>query len=130
MRHLKRPQVFATAFTLTLALIVGVFAYTSSAATGRFFVFGPTTAACSRTGETVPAGYQGTAFGTELQGFWDEEPVFISFTFPDGRVFSPQVTGPATADTPFGLDAVIDMPPNFPWAFSTSLVLFEAARRS
>lgn len=120
MRYLQRPRLAATVFTLTLAMIVGVFAYTSSAATGNFYVFGPTTATCSTTGASVPAGYQGTSFGTELQGFWDEEPVFISFTFPDGRVFSPEVTGPATANTPYGLDAVIDMPPNFPWAFTTS----------
>lgn len=120
MCRLKRSHLFATAFTLTLALIVGVFAYTSSAATGRFYVFGPSTAACGRTGESVAAGYQETAFGTELQGFWDTEPVFISFTFPDGRVFSPEVTGPATANTPYGLDGVIDMPANFPWAFSTN----------
>ncbi|MCU0495342.1 MAG: hypothetical protein MUD01_27450, partial [Chloroflexaceae bacterium] len=121
---MERPHVrrFGLIFSLGLALILGVFAAASFATDGsRFFVFGPTTAPCTRLGgATIPAGFQGSNFGTELQGFWDSEPVFISFTFPDGRVFSPVVTGPDTANTPAGLDGVIDMPANFPWAFRAS----------
>lgn len=120
MRLLKRPQIFAVAFSTVLAVIVGVFAYSSSAATGSLYVFGPTSAVCESTGRTAAAGYQDSSFGLELQGFWDEEPVFLSFTFPDGRVFSPVVTGSASANTPYGLDGVIDMPANFPWAFTTT----------
>ena len=55
--------------------------------------------------ESVAAGFQETAFGTELQGFWDDEPVFISFTFPDGRVFSPKVTGRLMRLLSHGADA-------------------------
>lgn len=115
-------RLFGAVFSLTLALVLGAFSYATFAVNrgSSFFVFGPSTATCARTGATVPAGFQGSTFGTELQGYWDDEPVFISFTFPDGRVFSPVVTGPGTVNTPIGLDGVIDMPDNFPWVFNTS----------
>lgn len=117
----SRPiQLMAATFALVLALIIGAFAYVSSAAGARFYVFGPTTAVCDRTGGGTAAGYQDSTFGTELQGFWDSEPVYISFTFPDGRVFSPYVTDRGVVNTPQGLDGVIDMPANFPWVFNAS----------
>lgn len=120
MAALSRVRIFAAAFSLGLALVLGVFVYGSSAADARFYSFGPTTATCDRTGQTVAAGFQGDTLGIELQGFWDSEPVYLSFTFPDGRVFSPVVTGPDTVNTPVGLDGLIDMPPNFPWLFYAS----------
>ena len=120
MRHLKRPQLFMACFTLALVLLVGGFVYTSSASTARFYVFGPITATCNATGGTAAAGYQGTVFGTELQGFQDSEPVYLSFTFPDGRVFSPYPASFGAVNSPYGLDGVIDMPPNFPWVFTAS----------
>lgn len=116
----SRLRIFAVGFSLMLALVLGIFTYVSSATSATFFTFGPTTTVCDRTGQTVAAGFQGDTFGIEAQGFWDSEPVFISFTFPDGRVFSPVVTGPNTANTPEGLDGLIDMPPNFPWAFNAN----------
>jgi hypothetical protein len=118
---------------LALAAVLGLFAYRSSAASAGalMYVQGPTSAVCQQTGLSVPAGYQGTNFGLELQQFWPSEPVSISFTFPDGRVLSPVVTSindvnslqnPVTSldfngvSIPInGLDGVIDMPANFPW---------------
>lgn len=115
-----RVRTFALLFAGVLVLVLGGVAMRSSASGARFFAFGPTNDTCKRTGMVVPAGYQDSRFGIEAQGFWDSEPVFISITFPDGRVFSPQVTGPDTANTPLGLDGIIDMPPNFPWVFAAS----------
>ena len=123
MRIVRGRRLFVASFTLVLALVVGTFAYNTFAAGANLFVFGPTTATCARTGGSAAAGYQGNTFGIELQGFLDSEPVAISFTFPDGRVFSP--TPAQLADTNSllpagainGLDGVIDMPPNFPFIF-------------
>jgi hypothetical protein len=117
-RHI-RLRHFAIVFTAAVALTVAFFARNSAAAP-LYAVFGPTSAVCDRTGQTVSAGYQGSDFGAEAQGFWDGEPVIISFTFPDGRVFSPEVTNDQLVNTPFGLDGVIDMPPNFPWVFTAN----------
>jgi hypothetical protein len=116
MRRYIRSRRFAIVFATAIALTVAI-SVRSSAAAARYYVYGPTTAVCDRTGETVAAGYQDSYFGAEAQGFWDNEPVTVSFTFPDGRVFSPVVTDNFVANTPIGLDGVIDMPPNFPWVF-------------
>src|SRR5262245_36039064 len=116
MRRYVRSRYLAIVFAMVIALTVA-FSVHSSAAAARYYVFGPTTAVCDRTGATAPASYQDSYFGAEAQGFWDNEPVIISFTFPDGRVFSPVVTDNFQVNTPLGLDGVIDMPPNFPWVF-------------
>ncbi|MEI7643824.1 MAG: hypothetical protein WCJ55_06050 [Chloroflexales bacterium] len=124
---------FALGLSLSLTTVLGLFAYHSSAAGAGalMFVQGPSTAVCQQTGQTVPAGYQDSNFGLELQQFWPNEPVSISFTLPDGRVLSPVVTSindmnslqnPVATlsfngvDIPInGLDGVIDMPADFPW---------------
>jgi hypothetical protein len=116
MRRYLRSRRFAIIFATVIALTIAI-SVRNSAAAARYYVFGPTTAVCDRTGQTVSAGYQDSYFGAEAQGFWDNEPVLISFTFPDGRVFSPVVTDNFVANTPLGLDGVLDMPPNFPWVF-------------
>jgi hypothetical protein len=116
MQRYVRSRRFAIVFAMAIALTIGFFVRDSSAS-ARYYIFGPTTAVCDRTGETVAAGYQDSYFGAEAQGFWDNEPVIVSFTFPDGRVFSPEVTDNLEVNTPLGLDGVIDMPPNFPWVF-------------
>jgi hypothetical protein len=116
MRRYLRSRRFAIIFATVIALTIAI-SVRNSAAAARYYVFGPTTAVCDRTGQTVSAGYQDSYFGAEAQGFWDNEPVVISFTFPDGRVFSPVVTDNFVANTPLGLDGVLDMPPNFPWVF-------------
>lgn len=136
----KNVKTFiALGFTLTLAMVLGVFAYSTSAVNrgAVMLVQGPTTGVCSQSGVTVPAGYQGTKFGLELQQFWPNEPVSISFTFPDGRVLSPVVTqindtnsiqNPVKylmyngVEIPInGLDGVIDMGANFPWISNTTV---------
>lgn len=127
----------AIGLSLSLATVLGFFAYRSSAAGAGalMFVQGPIVATCEQTGQVVQGGYQGSNFGLELQQFWPNEPVSISFTFPDGRVLSPVVASisdknslqnPVTnfnyngVDIPInGLDGVIDMPANFPWIAST-----------
>jgi len=133
LNQMRRP--FAVAFTLTLAAVLGLFAYGSSAVgTGAVMVVrGETSGSCG--GRQVAAGYQDSNFSLELQQFWPGEPVAISFTFPDGRVLSPVVTSFADTNSvqpsqfvqlllsgvPLnGLDGVIDMPANFPWIQNTS----------
>jgi hypothetical protein len=126
MLKIGRRRLFVASFTLALSLVVGVFAYNTFAAGANLFVFGPTTAPCARTGASAAAGYQGNTFGIELQGFLDSEQVAISFTFPDGRVFSPtpaqliDANSLVPAGAINGLDGVIDMPPNFPFVFPAS----------
>lgn len=115
MRRFDR-RLFAVGFSLALAAVLGAFAYTSAAinAGSEMFVLASTTATCQRTGQSAPAGYQGEALGLVLRQFWDNEAVYVSFTFPDGRTFSPLVADGRVAP-PLGLDGLVDMPPNFPW---------------
>lgn len=138
MARLTQKRMFSVGFALALAALLAGFAFSTMArnAGALMFVQGPQSAHCERTGQTVPAGYQGDNFGLELQQFWPNEPVMISFTFPDGRVLSPVVTGisdtnsvQGSVDTfiwngvaiPInGLDGVIDMPANFPWISYTT----------
>ncbi|RRR70540.1 MAG: hypothetical protein EI684_13220 [Candidatus Viridilinea halotolerans] len=117
--HYRR--FFALGFSLVLAMVLGGFAYNSAAQNrgGELFVLGPTTASCDRTGQVATAGYQDAELGLVLRNFWDNEGVFISITFPDGRTFSPRVADGRVLP-PQGLDGLIDMPANFPWFTPTS----------
>lgn len=103
VRHV-RTRRFAVVFALGLALVVGLYVR-QSAAGALYFVHGPASAACDRTGQTEIASYQDDIFGSELHGFWDQEPVTVSFSFPDGQIFSP--------DAAYLLDGVVNMPTNF-----------------
>lgn len=107
---------FAAGFSLMLASVLGWFAYSSNAqnAGAEVFVLASTTATCERTGQPAPAGFQDESLGLVLRQFWDNEFVYISFTFPDGRTFSPQVAD-GRVQAPAGLDGLVDMPANFPW---------------
>jgi hypothetical protein len=136
MRHKHRTTWFAIGFGGVLALLLGLFASNSTAVNNGalMYVFGSTTATCDQTGQNVAADYQDSGFGLELQQFWPNEPVRISFTFPDGRVLSPVVTSGtddnsvqlSTTDWIYNgqyintLDGVIDMPENFPWRSMTT----------
>lgn len=115
MRRIEQ-RLFAGGLALALAAVLGAYAYTSSAvnAGSQLFVLASTTATCQRNGQQAPAGYQDESLGLVLRQFWDDEPVYISFTFPDGRTFSPLVAD-GRVDPPLGLDGLVDMPPNFPW---------------
>lgn len=112
----RSRRIFALGFALALAALLGGFAYTSSAINrgAEMFVLASTTATSPRTGQQVPAGFQDEALALVLRQFWDDEPVYISITFPDGRVFSPRVADGRVLP-PAGLDGLIDLPPNFPW---------------
>src|SRR6476646_7090158 len=83
-----RSRHFALVFALALAL-VGVFFVHRSAAASVYFLHGSTSAVCDRTGQSAPADYQDGYFGSELHGFWDQEDVTITYSFPDGQIFSP-----------------------------------------
>lgn len=112
----SRQRLFAAGFVLALVGVLGFFAYTSQAqnAGGELFVLAPTTATCERTGQPAPAGFQDESLGLVLRQFWDNEFVYISFTFPDGRTFSP-IVADGRVRAPAGLDGLVDMPANFPW---------------
>jgi hypothetical protein len=107
-----RSRHFALVFALVLAL-VGVFFVHRSAAASVYFLHGSTSAVCDRTGQSAPADYQDGYFGSELHGFWDQEDVTITFSFPDGQIFSP-----ASA---LLLDGVVNMPPNYTTVFKTDV---------
>lgn len=99
-----RSRRFALVFALAVALVLGVYVRQSAAA-AIYIVHGSSSAACERTGQTAQADYQDGIFGSELHGFWDQEPITISFSFPDGQTFSPVAA--------FLLDGVVNMPTNF-----------------
>ena len=95
---------FAAAFALAIALVFGFYAQRSSAA-AAYILHGSSAAQCDRTGQVAAADYQDGLFGSELHGFWDQEPITVSFSFPDGQIFSP--------DAAFLLDGVVNLPTNY-----------------
>jgi hypothetical protein len=111
---LRKPRVrqFALVFTLGLALVVAFFASRSSAA-AVYVLHGSSTDFCDRTGNQAVADYQDGYFGSELHGFWDRELVTVTFSFPDGQIFSPIASEL--------LDGVVNMPPNFTTNFQTDV---------
>lgn len=116
MRWLNR-RLLAAGFAAALAAVLGMFAYSSTAQDynlGAQLVALSTdgTERCAVAGRNVPRVYQTKEFGIALRQFWDNELVYLSIVFPDGRVFSPNAAG--------SLDGVVDMPPNFPWIVSSS----------
>ena len=110
-------KVFALGFVLVLTTVLSLFAFKSSAQDYNqgallFPLSTDGVARCARTGRDVPRVYQTQEFGVALRQFWDNEQVYLSIVFPDGRVFSPNAAG--------SLDGIVDMPPNFPWVAVTS----------
>ena len=112
MHHVLRSRRFALVFAAVLALTTVFFVHRSSAG-AVYTVHGPTTASCTTTGASAPAGFQEGYFGSELHGFWDRESVEISFEFPDGRFFSPYAA--------YLLDGVVDMPPNYKTVYDADI---------
>jgi hypothetical protein len=107
-----RSRRAAVVFTLALTLVLGLFVRQSAAA-AIYIVHGSTSAHCDRIGQTVQADYQNGLFGSELHGFWDQETVTVSFSFPDGQIFSP--------DAAYLLDGVVNMPTNFTTSYKTDV---------
>jgi hypothetical protein len=111
LRRLQSRR-FALVFTLALGLVAAFFVHGSSAGS-VYFLHGSSSDFCDRTGQSAPADYQDGYFGSELHGFWDQEDVTITFSFPDGQVFSPL--------SAFLLDGVVNMPPNYTTVFRTDV---------
>ncbi|NTW02509.1 MAG: hypothetical protein HGA19_14725 [Oscillochloris sp.] len=88
MRSLFRQHVRATMIVLTITLLLSAFTSISLAAGPSITVAGSTTAPCSTGGRPVAAFVQGESFDVNLVDF-PNNPVDISFTFPDGRVLNP-----------------------------------------
>ncbi len=112
--HATQRRLFSIIFAGALSLLIGVFAYASFGANvgANAFALAPTTAQCF--GQTVPATFQNDRVGLVLRQFWDNEQIFVSIGFPDGRVFSPLVADGRVVDMG-GLDAIVDMPANEPF---------------
>lgn len=111
---LRRPQArrFGLVLAIGLALLTVLYAQRSSAA-AVYILRGPASDFCDRTGGQAPAAFQGSIFGSELHGFWDREIVTVTFSFPDGRIFSP--------DAAELLDGVVNMPTNFITSFQADI---------
>lgn len=119
MATTMNKRIVAIGLVTILATIFGFFTYRSSAANAaELFVLG-TTQSNSCGSNLTTAGYQDEQFGLVLRQFWDNEEIVVSFTFPDGRVFSPTVAD-GRVSAPVGLDGLVDMPTNFPWVASVS----------
>jgi hypothetical protein len=112
MRHHTHLRRFALVFALALAVTTAYFVHNSAAGT-VYTVHGATTAICDQSGSFAAADYQDSFFGSELHGFWDREPIEISFEFPDGRIFSPFAA--------FLLDGVVDLPPNYKTVYDADI---------
>ena len=111
---LRHPQARRFALVIAIALAVVTLLYArGSAAAAIYILRGPTTDFCDRTGSQATAAYQGSIFGSELHGFWDREVVTVTFSFPDGRIFSP--------DAAELLDGVVDMPTNFTTSYQSDV---------
>lgn len=94
---------FAVGLVAVLAVVIGVFAHSSSATT-RLTVFSDDGTYQCASG-TVPAAYQDSRLGLEFGQFDSNEPIYLEVTFPDGRVF--------TIDAAAYVDGVADLPVNF-----------------
>jgi hypothetical protein len=119
MQLLRLRRRFAAGFTVAIAVVLASFAYISSANAAEMYVLASGTATCQRTGQVAPASFQDESIGLALRQFQDNEQVYISFTFPDGRIFSPTVAD-GRVFPPNGLDGLVDLPSNFPWLAGVS----------
>jgi hypothetical protein len=106
-----RRKLFAGGFILLLAAVLGFFAYHSSAAYNagsQVFILSSTgQERTNNAGAKVPVVYQDQQFGLVLRQYQDNEIVYLSLIFPDGRVFSVDAAGK--------LDGLSDMPANEPF---------------
>jgi hypothetical protein len=107
-----RSRRFALVLVLALALVTVFFARGSSAAS-IYVLHGSANDFCDRTGQSAVADYQDGYFGSELHGFWDQEDVTVTFSFPDGQIFSPL--------SALLLDGVVNLPPNYTTTYRTDV---------
>jgi hypothetical protein len=102
--------LFGGIFSLFLAAVIGFFAYNSAAYNAGSQVFVLSSTGQERTnnaGARVPVVYQDQQFGVVLRQYRDNEVVYLSLIFPDGRVFSVDAAG--------RLDGLADTPANTPF---------------
>lgn len=110
----KGRRIFAASFALALAAVLGLFAYSSSAATGLVQIYtSQGTAQCYWTGGPAPAVFQGQPLRIKFDEFTNGSSIRVDVTFPDGRVFDYGSAFDVYPD-PNGLDGVIDQPFNGP----------------
>jgi hypothetical protein len=108
MNRPRPARHLALALALSLVLAGAIWSYAALAQGAQIFVIGQAKAICERSGREAYAGTQQDAFGLVLRGFYAEEPIRISVTFPDGRVLSLIPTVKVPAGTPVAFDGSID----------------------
>lgn len=110
-------RLFAIGVALAIATVIGAFSFQAAAQSYNggaevFVLSSEGLAPCARSGGQAPVVFQTKEFGIAPRQFWDNEAIYLSLVFPDGRIFSALSAG--------GLDGLVDMPPNFPWEAVTS----------
>ena len=117
MRLVHAKRFIVVSFALILAVTMGMFGLSISAqeynkGSELYIQSEGGQGTCDRNGQTVARVYQDKQFGVVLRQFRDNEQVFLTVIFPDGRIFSALSAGRA---------APIGVPPsNFPWQATTS----------
>lgn len=115
-------RAFGLAVALCIALASGWYVYqTMAQQPTQLFTLGLDQQKCDRTNQDERAGTQSEPIGIVLRGFYSQEPVYLSVTFPDGRVFSLLPASLNPPNTPGGLDGLIDRPDNPAYTVQTSL---------
>lgn len=95
----SKPRAFAIGLLAALAMLTAGFSFAAGAQgqpTLTVMTAGGN-AMCAQINQERPALTRGDQFAISAQGLSANEPVAISFTFPDGRVYSPAVTEPGGA---------------------------------
>ncbi|NTW02508.1 MAG: hypothetical protein HGA19_14720, partial [Oscillochloris sp.] len=110
MSFLPKPRIFGVGLLVALALLTAGFSFAVAAQSQpALFVMAPDADTCDLVNLDKPMVIQGAKFAIDVRGMTASEPVAISLTFPDGRVYSPTV---AQIDGQNGLDGVLNLPPD------------------
>ena len=97
MRFLLTSRRFVVGLLAALATLTAGFSFVVAAQSRpTVAVMAPDKAVCNLTNQQANATTRGQRFAIDARGFAANEPVAISFTFPDGRVYSPAVTQPGS----------------------------------
>lgn len=120
MRALPWRTLFAWLFGLGVTLVLGGYTYTLLAADPTVYAMGPKMEKCTTTGIDAPAAPQGLPIGIGAQNFYDTEPLLLSITFPDGRIYSPLVAANDDPSGSNGLNGIVDTPNDTGFAVQTN----------
>ena len=97
MKFLLTSRRFVVGLLAALATLTAGFSFVVAAQSKpTVAVMAPDKAVCKLTNQQANATTRGQRFAIDERGFAANEPVAISFTFPDGRVYSPAVTQPGS----------------------------------